>query len=162
MCRVATGAWDLLRCFEIRHRVFVDEMKFFAGTDRDENEVQAIHIIGECDGAAVGTVRVHEESDGIWRGSRLAVLPGYRKRLGRALVERAVEVVRSQGAKSFYAYIQSERVPFFVSCGWLILGEGPALSGRPHMIMTVDLGLALGRPGEAVREEALNACTAPG
>lgn len=159
-CRVASDSGDLRHCFDIRHRVFVEEMGFFEGTDRDENEGRAIHIISEYDGAAVGTVRVHEEGNGIWRGSRLAALPGYRRRMGRALVEKAVEVVRSRGARAFYAYIESGRVDFFRACGWLVHGEGPSLCGRPHTIMTVDLGLARSRRG--IREEALDAGTPPG
>ena len=151
-CRVAANTRDLRHCFEIRRRVFVEEMKFFDGTDRDENEGRAMHIIGECDGEAVGTVRVHEEGDGVWRGSRLAALPGYKRRLGRPLVEEAVEVVRSQGAKSFYAYIEAGRVPFFEACGWTTLREGPSLCGRPHTIMSVNLGLAKKSPGERVRD----------
>ncbi len=161
-CRIAADAGDLRSCFAIRHRVFVEEMDFFAGTDRDENEGRAIHIIGECDGTAVGTVRVHEETDGVWRGSRLAALPGYRRRLGRALVEKAVEVVQSQGARAFYAHIEAGRIAFFRSCGWFDLGEGSSLCGRPHTIMTVDLGLERNRPVERIREESLDAGTTPG
>ena len=55
--RIAAGDADLERCFEIRRRVFVEELAFFPGTDRDDHEARAVHLLGECDGEAVGTFR---------------------------------------------------------------------------------------------------------
>jgi len=135
ICREANGTAELNECFAIRQKIFVDEQKLFAGTDRDEHDRQAVHIGAFLNDRIIGTVRVYADSSGIWWGGRLAVLKRFRGRAGKLLVQKAIETVRAKKAYCFRAYVQVENVNFFKSLGWTPLGATTDHHGRPHQLM---------------------------
>ena len=139
LCRIAKSDHELAACLRIRHQVFVEELRIFNDTDLDGLEDRAIHIVGRVGDAVGGCVRVHEESPGVWCGSRLAVRRPWRGRLSRPLVEAAVEVVNGRGASRFYAHVLVERAPFFLRCGWRKKGGVVEHHGLPHIVMEAPL-----------------------
>jgi radical SAM protein (TIGR04043 family) len=93
-CQVARTEDELNTCYRIRHQVFVEELGIFKGSDRDEMDAEAIHIIAKAGDVVQGTVRLNRKYDGQWWGSRLAVIPKFRGVAGRSLVHKAEETVR--------------------------------------------------------------------
>lgn len=138
-CRPVRSGEDLEQCLAVREEVFVKEQGLFEKSDRDRCDDISVHIAGLVDGKIVGTVRIYPAEDGIWHGGRLAVLPGFRGRLGRMLVEKAMALAREQGGTGMLAYVQISRAPFFKRCGWQEAGPVLDLHGRPHRLMRVDL-----------------------
>lgn len=133
--RVARDEEEVLKCFEIREDIFLEEQKIFQASDRDDHDRNAIHIVAVQGEEIVGTVRVYQEGEGIWYGGRLAVLQAHRGRVvGKLLVRKAVEVVKGRNARRFYAYIQDKNVLFFKRLGWIPLGEIRKY-GLPHQLM---------------------------
>jgi len=119
----------------IRHEVFVEEQGLFRETDRDGRDPDSLHIVARYGSRCVGTVRITSRGGGAWLGSRLAVLPGWRGRVGTRLVERAEHEVVRRGGRFFTAYIQRSRVPFFRRCGWRTVQEVDDYHGMPHTLM---------------------------
>ncbi len=142
--RIAATEEECLGHFAVRRAIFVEEQGLFAGSDRDEHDVAAIHIVAveQGTGAVIGAVRCYEAGDGLWYGGRLAVLKEYRRvagLVGCRLVKAAEEVVRERGCRRFLAYVQLQNVRFFRHLGWRTVGPPEEHYGRPHQVMEADL-----------------------
>ena len=117
----------------------------FSGDDRDELDdiattivaLSSFTIVAE---SVVGTVRIHEEAPGLWRGSRLAVAPNYRRvgAIGASLIRLAVSSAHALGCRRFLAHVQSQNALLFHRLHWRTLEE-IELHGRPHHVMEADL-----------------------
>jgi putative N-acetyltransferase (TIGR04045 family) len=139
LCRPVKGSDEREEYFRIRKKVFVEEQGMFSRSDRDRHDGKAIHIIAVAAEKVVGTVRVYEREKGLWYGGRLAVLNGYRGRVGRLLVTEAVRTVRKKRASRFLAYVQPRNVLFFRRLGWHPVGVPTAHHGKPHQLMEAHL-----------------------
>lgn len=144
--RAAARPWELEGVKSLRHQVFVLEQGIFDGHDRDAIDDVALPLAAISTFAAeadqvVGTVRIHEESPRIWRGSRLAVAQSYRRlgRLGAELIRLAVCTAQGRGCDQFLAHVQTQNVPLFKRQHWAPLREVD-LHGVPHTEMQADLG----------------------
>ncbi len=140
ICRVAKTQKEREHAFRVRNKVFTEEQGLFEGSDVDQYDSNAIHILAECDKRVVGTVRVYQVEPDTWIGGRLAVLKQYRRgTVGSLLVRRAVKTVADEGAKRFLAYIQQQNVTYFKKLGWQSIGEPFLHYGLPHQKMEADL-----------------------
>ena len=139
ICRPVQNKKELLQSYALRREVFVEEQKLFKRTDRDRYDKHAIHIIALYNNKTVGTVRVHRQTDDIWHGSRLAVLKRFRGNAGKILIQKAVDVVKENGAKQFIAYIQKRNVPLFKRLKWTEVGQVFTHHGKPHQLMEAKL-----------------------
>src|SRR5262245_41751978 len=147
---------ELREYFALRHAVFVDEQGLFAGTDVDEHDGDAIHIVAVASDtrAVVGAVRCYPAGDDVWYGGRLAVLQAYRHRaagIGATLCRVAEATVIEYGCRRFLAYIQLQNVRFFQRLGWRALGEPVIHCGAPHQVMAASLAAA----GDAIQRYEL-------
>lgn len=138
-CKLAETEEELKKAYSIRHEIFVKEQKLFAGSDRDEFDSLAIHIIAILHDEVIGTVRVYEKEKDVWFGSRLAVLKPFRGRAGKVLIEKARETVKKRKAKQFMAYVQLSKVPFFRRHRWRSVGDVIDYHGTPHQLMEATL-----------------------
>ncbi len=143
--RAASKRFEAIGAQALRHRVFVQEQGIFATHDRDEIDLIATHLVAlstyahEAD-QVVGTVRIHEESPGVWWGSRLAVDDASRAvgRIGAELIRLAVCTAHARGCTRFLAHVQMQNVPLFEKLHWTALDE-VALHDTPHMKMVASL-----------------------
>lgn len=143
--RAASKRFEAEGAQTLRHRVFVREQAIFDDHDRDEIDLVATHLVAlstyahEAD-QVVGTVRIHEETPGLWWGSRLAVDHDFRAvgRLGAELIRLAVCSAHASGCTRFLAHVQMQNVPLFEKLHWTALEEVD-LHGRPHMKMSAAL-----------------------
>ena len=154
-------AWEVVRggsfleaSFAIRHEVFVEEQGLFRETDRDERDTDSLHIVARMGSRCVGTVRITALEDGMWLGSRLAVRGARRGHTGRRLVDRAEEEVFQRGGRTFVAYIQLSRVPFFEKCGWRCVERVTDYHGKPHVLMTAAGSRWMHEPGVSPAEKS--------
>lgn len=143
--KAASAAWEHRGAARLRRRVFCEEQKIFEEHDRDQVDEYAIPLVAISTIASerdevVGTVRIHEEGDRIWWGSRLAVTKSHRGigRLGTELIKLAVSSANGMGCDEFYAHVQMKNVPLFESLRWISLGEVDCF-GQSHMRMQADL-----------------------
>lgn len=143
--RAAAQPWELKAVQELRHQVFVKEQEIFDHHDRDAIDdiampLVAISTIASEADQVVGTVRIHEDSPRIWRGSRLAVAPSHRRvgRLGAELIQLAVCSAHGRGCDRFLAQVQMQNVTLFKRLHWAPLRE-IEVHGVPHMEMEADL-----------------------
>jgi putative N-acetyltransferase (TIGR04045 family) len=69
----AATAWEREQALALRRAVFCAEQGIFPGDDRDAIDdraqlIVALSCVGGAPDAVVGTVRIHQESTGRWRG----------------------------------------------------------------------------------------------
>ena len=138
-CKLVETEEELEKAYRVRHEIFVKEQGLFAGSDRDEFDSQAIHIIALLYGEVIGTVRVYETEENVWFGSRLAVLKPFRGRAGKVLIEKAEETVKKKKAKRFMAYVQLPNIPFFRRHRWRSVCDVMDYHGIPHQLMEIQL-----------------------
>ena len=145
LIRLAIENWEIGGAASLRHRTFVTEQAIFTDHDRDAIDRSALPLVAVSTMASeadevVGTVRIHEDTPGVWWGSRLAVAPEYRRvgRLGAELIRLAVGTAHARGCTTFLAHVQMQNVALFEKLNWQPLGE-QCLHGHPHMKMQADL-----------------------
>ena len=143
--KFALEPWERAGVARLREQVFCQEQGIFTGSDRDEIDDAAIHIVALSYNAVMldeiaGTVRIHEPEPGLWFGSRLAVDLRHRRAglLGPALIRLAVTTASARGAHTFLAHVQSANAPLFKKLHWKTLEE-ITLHGRAHHLMEADL-----------------------
>ena len=143
--KYATEAWERLGAAALRRAVFCQEQGLFTNDDRDDIDrvatpIVALSMLGIAADAVVGTVRIHEESPGLWWGSRLAVAADHRGvgALGTALIRLAVSSAHGRGCTRFHAHVQSQNALLFRRLHWRTIEE-VELRGRPHHFMQADL-----------------------
>ena len=86
----------------LRKEVFVDEQGFSLEADRDEQDKNALHVLGlDETGAARCTARVFADAPGVWHAGRIAVQRGLRGQgVGRLLLAAVADKARGPGART--------------------------------------------------------------
>lgn len=143
--KAAVEPWELNAANEVRRCVFCVEQNLFETDDRDDVDDHAIPLVaistisGFSDEVA-GTVRIHKKGDRIWYGSRLAVLPKYRKvgSIGSELIKLAVSSANGIGCDAFYAHVQIQNEKLFNKLHWNSL-DYLEIRGVKHVFMQADL-----------------------
>jgi putative N-acetyltransferase (TIGR04045 family) len=82
--KFAASRWEREGAYALRRQVFCGEQGLFGQDDRDAVDdyavtLVALSMLGVAADQVVGTVRIHEDEPGLWRGSRLAVAGEYRR-----------------------------------------------------------------------------------
>src|SRR5262245_10676661 len=147
ICKIAETEAELQGYFAVRQAIFVEEQALFSGSDIDEHDDQAVHLVAieQASGAVVGAVRCYQADEETWFGGRLAVLKEFRHSgaaIGPGLCQLAEQVVIERGCCRFLAQIQLQNVRFFERLGWQKVGEPESHHGQPHQLMQASLAMA--------------------
>ncbi|HEX6021891.1 MAG TPA: MSMEG_0567/Sll0786 family nitrogen starvation N-acetyltransferase [Solirubrobacter sp.] len=134
--RLAATPAELEGHFAVRRAVFVEQQGLFED-DRDAYDEVALHAVAVEDGAVIGAVRLYPLEGTLWKGDRLAVLPGHRA--GAQLVNFAVRTAGERGGTRMVAQVQVANVRFFERLGWERDGEAALYRGVMHQPMAIAL-----------------------
>ena len=137
--RLAADAVELAGHFAVRRAMFVERQRLFVD-DRDERDVDALHAVVVMGGEVVGAVRLYPLTGTLWKGDRLAVLPGHHA--GADLVNFAVRTTAERGGSRMVAQVQVANVRFFERLGWVKDGEPAPYRGVMHQPMAIALSAA--------------------
>ena len=141
----ASLPWEVEQALALRRRVFCLEQALFDLDDRDpvDDIAQCLVAVANYGGwpdQVVGTVRIHQYSDGVWWGSRLAVDQAFRHRtgIGAALIRLAVCSANALGCNQFLAQVQKQNEPLFNRLNWRSHYD-LQVRHRPHVMMEAEL-----------------------
>jgi predicted GNAT family N-acyltransferase len=132
---VDAGDWGKLAgpAREVREAVFVGEQMVPREIEMDEHDAASRHVIArDSDGTAIGTGRLLVDG----HIGRMAVLPEWRgKGVGRALLERLLEVAENKRMRHLALHAQTQAAGFYRRFGFV--EEGPEFmeAGIPHRTM---------------------------
>lgn len=145
---------DVLLCFGIRRRVFIDEQGVPEEVEMDANDRTATHVLATSEGKAVGAARIvvlhiqegGEMGDGVRVGKigRVCVVPEMRGRgFGRSLVRFAVDELRKTLGEGGTAMLgaQVHAMGFYEGMGFEAIpgDEYMDAGGVPHRDMELTL-----------------------
>lgn len=124
-------AQDVLQ--SIRSKVFIEEQGIDPADEWDPADQDAIHLLAERDGIAVGCARVLDQK----KIGRMAVLQSVRqKNIGSKLLRTAIQIIQDAGQTPTLG-AQVTAMGFYANHGFL--PEGPIFddAGIPHRAMTL-------------------------
>ena len=117
----------------IRTQVFIEEQGIDPADEWDPADRDAIHLLAERDGTAVGCARILDRQ----KIGRMAVLPSVRhKNIGSKLLRAAIQIIQDTGQTPTLG-AQITAMGFYANHGFL--PEGPVFedAGIPHRTMTL-------------------------
>ena len=134
--RQADWPLDAQALEQIRRRVFIDEQGVPRDIEWDGRDEQALHVIAEHQGHAIGCGRLLEDG----RIGRLAVLGDWRAQgVGRRLLSRLIELAQARGDSAVYLHAQADSVDFYTRAGFSAHGEAFDEADIAHFAMRRDL-----------------------
>jgi predicted GNAT family N-acyltransferase len=129
------GNWAAMKAAAspIREQVFVHEQHVPQSMEWDEHDAGSCHVLARGpDGAPIGTGRLLPDG----QIGRMAVLPEWRGRgVGRALLQRLLEVAGNAGMSCLMLHAQMHALPFYEGFGFSGSGEVFMEAGIPHLMM---------------------------
>ncbi len=129
-------ASDQEAAFAIRRIVFCDEQAVDPKLEFDGLDDVCRQYLARCEGRAVGTARLRDDGQGVFRVERVAVLAGDRKRgIGAALMMRTIADAGASEAKTIAIHAQCHAEHFYQSIGFRRIGDVFDEAGIPHVRM---------------------------
>ncbi|MGH6919296.1 MAG: GNAT family N-acetyltransferase [Geminicoccaceae bacterium] len=132
---------EVERAFAIRRRVFIEEQGVSEALEFDGLDHQARHLLASVGGEPAGTLRIRLLGDGrVAKIERVAVLATQRRhRIGRALMEAALDLVRAQGVREAKVHAQTIVQKFYARLGFVARGAEFEEDGIAHIEMRMSL-----------------------
>ena len=137
---IVSQASDRERAYDIRRAVFQVEQGVPADEEFDDDDERAIHVLATVGGHAAGTGRIvfHPAYAKI---GRMAVHRQFRRQgVGRAIIERLMQMGSERGATRFVLHAQVHAIPFYEAAGFTVVGEEFEEAGIPHRRMELSIG----------------------
>jgi len=127
---------DVPTCQALRRVVFIDEQGVSEADEVDGLDGRAIHLLAWDEACPVGTARLLVKG-ATGKIGRVCVLPEARGLgLGAALIDAALDVLRSQpGVAEAYLGAQTHATEFYTKLGFAVEGEEFLDAGIPHRHM---------------------------
>jgi ElaA protein len=139
--RELRSAAEFERALAIRLAVFVEEQGVSLAQEIDGLDDQARHLLASVDGAPAGTLRIRLLDDGrAAKIERVAVLAERRDcRIGQALMEAALDLVRAQGVREVRLHAQTAVQGFYARLGFAAVGDVFVEDGIDHIAMILPM-----------------------
>lgn len=126
---------DRQACYDLRHKVFVEEQGYSAEGEIDALDPVCHHLLGVDGDTPVATARVYLEGDTAKIG-RVCVSESQRGTgLGAELIKAAVALAQELGATRAALGAQVYAIGFYGKLGFEPYGDVYADEGEPHQMM---------------------------
>lgn len=130
---------DIPLVLEIRRVVFIEGQNVPEDREVDGCDADALHLLLEKDGLAIGTARLMLDGD-TGKIGRVAVLEEHRgSGFGVLLVKKSLEVLRARGMRRAKLGAQTHAIGFYEKLGFTAQGAEFMDAGIPHRDMVADL-----------------------
>jgi GNAT superfamily N-acetyltransferase len=117
--------WDAY--YDLRWRILREPWHQPRGSERDEYEADAVHVIALCGRKLAGVGRAHLNSAGEAQIRYMAVEPESQGRgIGGAMLQKLESRAVEKGARVFVLNARDVAVPFYTKHGYVV--DGPAES----------------------------------
>lgn len=129
---------DIAACLALRRTVFIEEQGVAEADERDDLDGDAIHLLAELDGRAVGSARLLRMGE-VGKIGRVCVLKDHRGTgLGAALIRAAVAEFRNMpGVTKVKLGAQSHAIAFYEKLGFEAFGAEYLDAGIAHRDMVL-------------------------
>jgi len=119
---------DFEEYYDLRWRILRKPWNQPKGTQRDEHENRAIHIMARANDKVVGVGRAHFNSGEEAQIRYMAVETEYQgKGIGSAVLRELERRAREKGARYVVVNARENAIEFYEKSGYKIIGEAPTL-----------------------------------
>ena len=126
--------------FLVRQEVFIQEQGVPPELELDEFDPSAVHALAYQAGRCIGTGRLVDLGAGQAQIGRMAVLAPFRNQgVGSLILEKLLELAKSQGIDSIVLHSQVSAIPFYEKLGFQAQGSTYDEAGIPHRNMILIL-----------------------
>lgn len=132
-----TSTQDLADYFKLRWQVLREPWGHVLGSERDELEAEAWHLIAKENDIAVGVGRLHRSDEKIMQVRYMAVHPEFGGQgIGSAILAELEKIARTEGSLKIVLNARESAVSFYEENGYRTLRPGHVLWGViPHFVM---------------------------
>lgn len=115
-------------------------MNMHRGTEKDEYDDRAFHLIAICDRQIIASARLRELSNELGSIAYVAVLPEFQSQgVGTALIKKLIEIAEEKHLKSLRVMTRVNASRFYQRIGFLETGQPFEFLGIPHQFMYLNL-----------------------
>lgn len=126
--------------YELRWRVLREPWGQPRGSERDELEGEAVHVMACAGGEVVGVGRLHFNSKEEAQIRYMAVKEGYRGRgIGSSILRELERRAKGLGARYIVLNAREGAAKFYEARGYKVVGRARPLFGIPHLRMRKEL-----------------------
>ncbi|NEQ73632.1 MAG: GNAT family N-acetyltransferase [Okeania sp. SIO2C9] len=110
------------------------------GTEKDEYEDSALHIIAICKQQIIGSARLREISEELGSIAYLCVLPEFQfQGIGTAITKKIIEIAKQKQLKHLRVMTRLSASKFYKRIGFIETGEPFQFLDIPHQFMYFNL-----------------------
>ncbi|NES70178.1 MAG: GNAT family N-acetyltransferase [Okeania sp. SIO2D1] len=110
------------------------------GTEKDEYEDSALHIIAVYEQKIIGSARLREMSQELGSIAYLCVLPEFQSQgIGTALIKKIIEIAKEKQLKNLRVMTRLTASKFYKRIGFIETGEPFQFLDIPHQFMYFNL-----------------------
>lgn len=123
-----------------RWLVLRSPMNMDRGTEKDEYDDLALHLIAVCDRQIIASARLRQISTDLASIAYVAVLPEFQSQgVGTALINKFLEIAKQKQLKSLRVMTRISASKFYKRIGFLEAGQPFDFLGIPHQFMYFNL-----------------------
>jgi ribosomal protein S18 acetylase RimI-like enzyme len=129
------------QALQLRYRVLRAPHGMPKGTETDNHEAGAIHVVAIEGGRVIGTGRGNNLGKGIYQVRFMATDPDQRSRgVGRGVLQKIEELAQAEGGRAIELNARISAQDFYTKQGYQIIGTGPIMfDDIEHVIMRKQL-----------------------
>ncbi|MBE9121416.1 GNAT family N-acetyltransferase [Tychonema sp. LEGE 07199] len=138
--REVQNAQELEEMFYQRWLVLRSPLGMEKGSERDDREDGAVHLIGMCDRKIIASARLRESSPGLGSISYVAVLPEFQNQgIGTKLIENLIVKAQAKNLKTLRLKSRINAIKFYQRIGFTEEGNPSDFLGIPHVFMQLEI-----------------------
>lgn len=123
-----------------RWLVLREPIKMDKGTEKDEYDDRALHLIAVYNHQIIGSARLRELSTELGSIAYVAVLPEFQSQgVGTALIKEFIKIAKQKQLKSLRVMTRTNASKFYKRIGFLETGQSFEFLGIPHQFMYFNL-----------------------
>ena len=138
--RPVENAQELEEMFYQRWLVLRSPLGMEKGSERDNHEDGAVHLVGICDRKIIASARLRELSPELGSISYVAVLPEFQNQgIGTKLIETLIAKAQAKKLKTLKLKSRINAIKFYQKIGFSAQDNPFDFLGIPHIFMQLEI-----------------------
>lgn len=131
---------ELEEMFDQRWLVLRSPLGMEKGSEKDNHEDGAVHLIAMCDRKIIASARLRELSPELGNISYVAVLPEFQNQgIGTKLIETLIAKAQEKNLKAVRLMSRTNAIKFYQRIGFSEQGNPFEFLGIPHIFMQLEI-----------------------
>ena len=138
--REVNNQQELAEMFDQRWLVLRLPLGMEKGSERDNHEDTAVHLVGMCDRKIIASARLRELSPELGSISYVAVLPEFQNQgIGTRLMEELITKAQAKNLKTLRLKSRINAIKFYQRIGFTEQDNPFDFLGIPHIFMQLEI-----------------------